>query len=243
MKNKITTKTTILLAVMAIGLVIFSLTILGCKRGSSVEGENFDKDGSYAIGMSFGATLANDGIIPNIEELIQGMTDMISGKEPRFSELDAMMKIQSAYQAMIEERESGAVEVEAAFLAENSQKPGMNVTSSGLQYEVIIEADGQSPESSDWVLVNYEGRFTDGEIFDSSYERGQPARFNLAELIPGMTEAILLMNVGSKYRFFIPSELGYGPGGGGMRPFATLVFEVELLEILDMFDMFNMFSD
>ena len=123
--------------------------------------------------------------------------------------------------------------VSADFLAENAKKDGIKVTESGLQYEVITEGDGASPKATDVVKVHYEGTLISGQIFDSSIKRGEPVEFPLNQVIPGWTEGVQLMKVGSKYRFFIPSNLAYGEqGAGGMiAPNSALIFEVELLEI------------
>jgi len=119
------------------------------------------------------------------------------------------------------------------FLAENSKKPGIVITPSGLQYEVITEASGPKPDATDTVRVHYRGTLTDGTVFDSSYDRGNPIEFPLNGVIPGWTEGVQLMSVGSKYKFYIPQELGYGPGGAGpIPPYSVLIFEVELLDIL-----------
>ncbi len=121
------------------------------------------------------------------------------------------------------------------FLAENGKKPGVTTTASGLQYQVITEGKGAKPKSSDVVRVNYKGTLLDGKTFDSTYERNEPAMFQLEQVVPGWKEGIALMPVGSKYRFWIPSSLGYGEQGtpgGPIGPNATLVFEVELLDIV-----------
>lgn len=122
----------------------------------------------------------------------------------------------------------------SAFLEKNAKAKGVQTTASGLQYQVLREGDGRKPGPSDVVLVQYEGRLSDGTVFDSSYQRRQPAAFPLQGLIPGWTEGIQLMPVGSKFRFWIPPELGYGAEGAGdgvIPPNALLEFDVELLEI------------
>jgi len=117
------------------------------------------------------------------------------------------------------------------FLVENGKKAGIITTSSGLQYEVINEGNGAKPAADDIVKVHYEGKLIDGTVFDSSYER-EPIEFPLNQVIPGWTEGVQLMSVGSKYRLFIPPELGYGAGGAGpIPPNSVLIFEVELLDI------------
>ncbi len=119
-----------------------------------------------------------------------------------------------------------------AFLAENAKKPNIVTTASGLQYEVLTEGEGPSPSATTSVTVHYRGTTLDGKEFDSSYSRNEPATFPLNRVIAGWTEGLQLMNVGAKYRFFIPSELAYGQRGAGVDigPNATLIFEVELLK-------------
>ena len=214
---------------MILAVLIAALAFWGCKGGSagfSSIKENFDKDPSYALGMSIGASLAVDGIVPNLDAFIQGMKDSLSGGQTRFDEEEAIMKIETAYQDLREKKEN-------SFLAENAGKSGVVVTPSGLQYEVIVERNGPKPTVSDSVRVHYEGRLIDGMIFDSSYMRGAPAEFPLEFVIPGWSEGLQLMGVGSKYRLYIPSNLGYGQyRNESIPPFSTLIFEVELLEIL-----------
>jgi FKBP-type peptidyl-prolyl cis-trans isomerase len=123
---------------------------------------------------------------------------------------------------------------ELAFLEENGKKPGVTITDSGLQYEVITEGTGSKPTAEDIVRVNYEGTLMDGTVFDSTYTRGEPAEFPLYGVIPGWTEGIQLMSEGSSYRFYIPSALAYGEQGAGsvIPPYSTLIFKVELLSII-----------
>jgi FKBP-type peptidyl-prolyl cis-trans isomerase len=208
----------------------------GCAKSdpvSPMEGENFDKDSSYAIGMNIGSMLARDGIIPDLNEFLLGMRDQLAGNETRFSEAEAGAKIQEAYSNMMDKRGAGAKAKEAEYFAENSRKPGVITTSSGLQYEVIREGNGAKPSATNTVQVHYEGRLVDGTVFDSSIERGTPIEFPLNQVIAGWTEGLQLMNIGGKFKFYIPSELGYGSNGAGasIPPNSTLIFEVELLDI------------
>jgi FKBP-type peptidyl-prolyl cis-trans isomerase len=135
---------------------------------------------------------------------------------------------------LAEERDAVDRQDEITFLAENSRNPGIHVTPSGLQYEVQHEGSGEKPHFEDVVRVHYEGTLTNGMVFDSSYSRGEPAEFQLGMVIPGWTEGLQLMSIGSKYRFFIPSDLAYGHRGiePQIPPYSTLIFDVELLEIL-----------
>jgi FKBP-type peptidyl-prolyl cis-trans isomerase len=220
--------------IIFLAIMIVTLVLWGCKgkSGSGLK-ENFDKDASYALGMNIGSNLAADGIIPNLGQFLRGMKDMLSGGETRFTEDEAMQLIQTAYTTMIEKRGSESMQKGIDFLVENGKKTGIITTSSGMQYEVITEGNGTKPSASDVVKVHYEGRLIDGTVFDSSYERA-PLEFPLDRVIAGWTEGLQLMSVGSKYKLYIPSELGYGAGGAGpIPPNSVLIFEVELLDIIN----------
>jgi len=220
--------------------VITAVALLGCKggSGSSKQGVNFDKDASYALGLNIGAGLRDgleaDGVYPNIDEFIKGMRDGISGKDPRFDLFEAREKIETAFDVITQERTAEAAQVETAFLVENARKPGVTVTPSGLQYEVLVEGNGPRPSPNSVVRVHYEGRLSDGTLFDNSYEYQEPVQFALNEVITGWSEGLQLMTVGSKYRLIIPSEMGYGQfGWGPIPPYAALVFIVELINIVN----------
>jgi len=221
-------------------LVILTAAFLcffsGCKAGtdSSSPKETLDKDVSYAMGMDVGSSLKMQDFYPNEEEFMRGMRDILTDTEPRLTFDQAYQILNEAFTSMAEKRDVETKQAENVFLAENSKKPGVNITGSGLQYEVIQEGNGPKPIATDTVRVHYEGALTDGTVFDSSYSRGEPAEFALSQVIPGWTEGLQLMNTGSTYRLFIPSELGYGSYGAGNQipPYSTLVFEVELLDIV-----------
>jgi len=219
---------------------IITLTVLlcvfsGCKAKSKTSSpeENFSKEASYALGMNVGASLKADNLYPNMEEFAQGIKDVLNNSTLRYSDEEAYKIFSEAYSSLVEKREEKDKRSENDFLAENSKKPGVIVTGSGLQYEVISEGMGRKPTANDTVRVHYEGTLTDGAVFDSSYSRGEPIEFPLNGVIPGWTEGLQLMSVGSKYRLIIPSNLGYGPQGAGqIPPYSTLIFQVELLDIV-----------
>jgi len=219
--------------ILITAIFIVTLVLLGCKGKSvsSKKEQNFDKDASYALGMNIGSNMAADGIIPDPEQFLAGMKDVLTKGKTRYTEDEAIQIIQAAYSAMLEKRSSEAMQKGIDFLVENGKKPGIITTSSGLQYEVIKEGTGKKPSASDNVKVHYEGKLIDGDTFDSSYG-GDPIEFPLDQVISGWTEGVQLMSVGSKYKFYIPPELGYGAGGAGpIPPNSVLIFEVELLDI------------
>jgi FKBP-type peptidyl-prolyl cis-trans isomerase len=188
-----------------------------------------DKDKmGYAVGVSIGKNLnaLKDDIIP--ARVISGIKDQMAGK-PKM-DMDAMRAALNALTAAQGEKNKAKGE---AYLADNMKKPGVKVTASGLQYEVLTPGKGAKPHATSTVKVNYVGTLVDGTEFDSSYKRGQPASFPVNRVIKGWTEALQLMNVGSKYRLVIPSDLAYGPQGSpsGIGPNSTLIFEVELLAV------------
>ena len=226
-------KHTIFIMVIAVCLS----AVIACgpsgKKGSGFE-VNFGKDASYALGMNLGSNMQADSLYPDLDEFLQGIIDVISGNETRFTPMDASMLVQQAFEALRDAREAASMQEEIEFLAENREKPGINETESGLQFEIITEGDGEYPSLYDTVRVHYEGSLIDGTVFDSSYMRGEPAEFPLRGVIPGWTEGLQLMSIGSSYIFYIPSELGYGAGGWGpIPPYSTLIFSVELLDILN----------
>jgi len=216
----------------------------GCGKGQSrLAGleesgrANLDKDTSYAFGMFLGAQFrdfqnAYSLDVPlDYEEFFQGFRAFVEGNEPRMTLEEVEEKVNTAIIASLKKKN---LEEEKAFLEENARKPGIQVTPSGLQYEVLSEGTGAKPGAEDRVQVNYEGKLLNGTIFDSSYTRGQPAEFSLKGVIPGWTEGLQLMPEGSTYRFFIPSSLAYGPEGAGnsVPPNSLLIFKVDLLSVL-----------
>jgi FKBP-type peptidyl-prolyl cis-trans isomerase len=188
---------------------------------------------SYALGMMISERVLKQYGEIDYQFLLHGISAQNQGEKTllTLAEADQVLK---EYQKMINDEKFAEVKARGVeFLKANALVEGVTETSSGLQYQVITAADGPKPTASDTVSVHYRGTLIDGTEFDSSYSRGEPSTFPLNQVIPGWTEGVQLMNVGSKYKFVVPYELGYGERGAGQSigPFETLVFEVELIEI------------
>lgn len=201
-------------------------------QGASTGAE--DAQTSYAFGMIMATDFADVNMHFDYEAFINGFRDQLEGRALTMTFDDALTRAQDAYTTAVSVKNEELKLPGIAFLAENSTKPGIVVTASGLQYEVITEGTGAKPLASDTVRVHYQGTLIDGTVFDSSYERDEPVEFPLTGIIPGWTEGLQLMSVGSTYQLYIPSELGYGDRGAGaiIPPNAVLVFKVELLSIV-----------
>ncbi len=198
---------------------------------------------SYALGLGIGQQLRQMGLkdVLSIDDFAASITDVLQGNELKVSNTEAQDIVQSFFQrqekVMQEERaKKGKAELDRGrvFLEGNGKREGVVTTKSGLQYEVLREGTGKHPKATDKVRCHYEGRLIDDTVFDSSYKRNEPAVFGLNQVIPGWTEGLQLMGEGAKFRFYIPYLLGYGESGAGemIPPFATLVFDVELIEVL-----------
>lgn len=194
---------------------------------------------SYGIGINIGQNLKEDGLEINVDALAQGIKDVLTNVKPRLDQAQLAAALQ-AFQQEMEAKSAARGKVEGeknlregkAYLAANRAKQGVVTLPSGLQYIVLTEGNGPKPKLTDTVRTHYHGTLVDGTVFDSSVERKEPATFPVGRVIRGWTEALQLMNVGSKWRLFVPSELAYGPQGQGpIAPHAVLVFEVELLGI------------
>jgi FKBP-type peptidyl-prolyl cis-trans isomerase FklB len=197
-----------------------------------------EQQASYGIGRQIGDQVASnpfEGL--DASAVAQGVMDSLNGAELAVSPEDlrtAFGVINERIQAERAEKAKAASAEGVKFLEENAKKDGVVVTESGLQYEILVEGDGEKPTAASTVKTHYHGTLIDGTVFDSSYDRGQPAEFPVGGVIKGWTEALQLMAVGSKWRLTIPYELAYGEqgAGGAIGPFQTLVFDVELLEIV-----------
>lgn len=190
---------------------------------------------SYALGMVIGHNLKGMGVNEMSADFAQAVNDVLSGQTPKMTDTEAQQLVQNFLQKQQEEAGKAIREEGEKFLAENAAKEGVTVLPSGLQYTVIKEGEGRKPKATDKVKCHYEGTLTNGQVFDSSYRRGEPAVFPLNGVIAGWTEGVQLMSEGAKYRFFIPYHLAYGERGAGQAipPYAALVFDVELISIED----------
>lgn len=196
---------------------------------------------SYALGLGIGHQLKDMGATQlNIDDFAQAIKDQLQGNTPAVSDAEAQTIVQNFFmeqekkqRAAAEERFKAVKEEGEKYLAENAKREGVVVTASGLQYKVLTEGTGKQPKATDTVVCHYEGFLTDGSVFDSSVQRGEPAAFGLNQVITGWTEGLQLMKEGAKYRFFIPYNLGYGERGAGasIPPYSTLIFDVELIEV------------
>lgn len=210
----------------------------------AIPGLPTEKDrNSYMVGMALGRQFEPMKDELDIDVVVKAIKTTLAGEKLLMTDEQAQA-IGEGFQRKLQAKQiekmmadaSANAEAGAKFLAENAKKPGVVTTDSGLQYLVIEPGKGAKPTAGDTVRVNYKGSLLDGTVFDDSAQHGGPAEFPLAQVVPGWQEGIVLMPVGGKYRFWIPSNLGYGETGtpgGPIPPNATLVFEVELLDIVD----------
>jgi len=221
------------LLIVSIALIFSSCTDTASYKTPETEMEKV----SYIIASNMAKNLKSQGLDSiNASAVAQAFTDVFEGNESAISEEESneiMKTFSEKMMARQAEKSAKANEAGNAYLVENGDKEGVITTESGLQYEVITSGDGAKPTTADQVTVHYHGMLTDGTVFDSSVDRGQPATFGVTQVIKGWTEALQLMSVGDKWKLTIPSGLAYGDqGAGGMiGPGATLVFEVELLGV------------
>ena len=198
---------------------------------------------SYALGHNIGHQLIGMGLQKslNIDDYAAGIADVLQGLQPKMSHEEVhevlehyFAELEERQQAEAAERGKAAKSEGEAFLKENAKRPEVNVTASGLQYEIVKDGSGRQPKATDTVRCHYEGTLIDGTVFDSSYHRGMPADFGLNQVISGWTEGVQLMKEGSIFKFYLPYNLAYGEHGAGadIPPYAALIFTVELIQVL-----------
>jgi len=198
--------------------------------------KNAKDSASYALGIMQGKRFKDNGAdtLFNLEVLQSAMMSALKGDSVKMNEMQMQMMINSYVEKEQAKKSAANTKAGEKFLADNKAKPGVQVTASGLQYQVVKEGNGVKPIPTDTVEVHYTGTLTNGKKFDSSVDRGQPAVFPLNGVIPGWTEGLQLMSEGAKYKFFIPGSLAYGPQpppGSNIEPNAVLIFDVELLKV------------
>jgi FKBP-type peptidyl-prolyl cis-trans isomerase len=236
--------------VKLLGVVVLASTVFSCNKGVANKSLNTEIDSvSYAIGLDVARNVKASFEEINTDLFIQGYNNGIDSTNVLIEQDQVGPILQAFFQKKQQENmakqqaeaakkaEADYADVKAAgetFLEENKAKEGVMVTESGLQYQVLKEGAGEKPTAASTVKVHYHGTLTDGTVFDSSVDRGEPTEFGVGQVIRGWTEGLQLMSVGSKYKFFIPQELAYGANprpNGVIKPFAALIFEVELLEV------------
>ena len=222
--------------IVAIGMVVLA-TAAGAAETVKAPFTSAAQQRSYAIGRNIGMNLKQQDLQLDTEQLLKGMKDALGGQPSLLTDAEmeqTLGALQQELQAKQQEKTAAAGAKAAkegeAYLAANAAKPGVVTLPSGLQYKVLTAGTGKKPAATDTVVVHYRGTLTDGTEFDSSYKRNQPAKFKVNQVIPGWTEALQLMPVGSKWQLVIPAKLAYGErgAGGAIPPNAVLVFEVEL---------------
>ncbi|MCL2093884.1 MAG: FKBP-type peptidyl-prolyl cis-trans isomerase [Treponema sp.] len=226
------------------GTVLFFAAVFFCAAEGIAEKAqrgNERAEMSYAFGMYLALDLMETGLEFDYAAFAQGFRETMEQEETLFSIEEAIDILNMAFdRLMAEEDELMRIEGEwqrqrgEAFLAENSQRPGVIVTPSGLQVEILIEGSGEIPGAADYVLVHYHGTFVDGEVFDTTRDDAEPILLPVDQVIPGWSEGLRMISEGSFARFFIPPDLAYGPWGlyGAIPPYAVLIFEVELIAIV-----------
>lgn len=216
-------------------IVGFAIILSSCSNNSTNKTPETEMERvSYSLGVNVATGVKAQGLDTiDANAVAKAFKDVFEGNELDISEEESMEVLQAYFGKIQEAAQKEAGAAGAAYLAENATKEGVITTASGLQYEVMNSGNGAKPTAADKVTVHYHGMLTDGTVFDSSVDRGEPAQFGVTQVIPGWVEALQLMSVGDKWKLTIPSNLAYGDkGAGGMiGPGATLVFEVELLAI------------
>ena len=221
-------------------VIVLALSASCQQNGKSVKLTSNVDSVSYAIGVLVGSNnLKQLGSAPgggqiNKEAMAAAFRASSLGEKPVITEEQANALVQKFFESETQKQSQKALEEGNAFLEKNKSRQGVTTTASGLQYEIIKEGTGAKPVATDQVKVNYHGTLINGKVFDSSVDRGEPVTFGVNQVIPGWTEALQLMPVGSKWKIYLPSNIAYGErgAGGDIGPNSALIFEVELLEIV-----------
>lgn len=230
-------KKTVIATIAAMAAV---LTFSSCGTGTYNEGDRMPETTSaqidtisYALGMYFGQMITSTQFGElSLNQMKKGFFDVLNEEETMLDEREVMMRIQSYIRDRMAYEAERSLEEGEQFLAANKEEEGVVETESGLQYIIEVEGTGMSPEATDTVEVNYEGRLIDGTVFDSSYDRGESVKFPLNRVIKGWTEGLTYVKEGGKIRLFVPSEMGYGKRGTGPIPGnSVLIFDVELVKV------------
>ncbi|MBV8231658.1 MAG: FKBP-type peptidyl-prolyl cis-trans isomerase [Planctomycetaceae bacterium] len=225
------------IAAAGLGVILASALAGGQEQPKAAsEAMSLKQKVSYAIGLDMGKRMKNQAVELEPDVLAQGIKDGLAGQEKLTPEQiqQAMQEFQRELQGKQQELASAKAKEAEAYLAENKKQPGVTTRPSGLQYSILREGTGRTPKATDTVSANYEGKLTDGTVFDSSYKRGQPLSIPVNRVIRGWSEALQSMKEGSKWHLVIPPDLAYGatpPPGSPIPPNAVLVFDVELLRI------------
>jgi len=233
-------KSLVLCAVLAFALSGLGSAACAQENGEAAEQPAVDHaKASYGFGYQMGSNMHQQDVEMDLEAMIAGLRDGLSGTDAKYSEEEMQAALQAMQQEMMARQQATAAaqaETNLAagreFLAENAKREGVETLPSGLQVEMLEAGEGASPGPADKVRVHYKGTLIDGTVFDSSYDRGQPAVFGLNGVIPGFSEGIQRMKPGAKHKLYIPADIAYGAQGRpGLPPNSTLIFEVELLEV------------
>lgn len=226
---------------LAAAVALVSLVLTGCdaQTSTTVELKTPAQKASYGIGLNMGKSLAREGMDDlDPKAVALGIEDAMAKKDPQIKDeelVEAFSFLQKRSEERMKALNDKAAEAGKKFLEENAKKEGVVTTPSGLQYEVVKKTDGAQPKATDVVTVHYEGKLTDGTVFDSSVERGSPIDLPVSGVIPGWVEGLQLMHVGEKYKLYIPSELAYGEQSPSptIPANSVLVFDLELIAIKD----------
>ena len=216
-------------------IVGFAIVLSSCSNDATDKTPETEMEKvSYSLGVNVATGVKAQGLDTiDANAVAKAFKDVFAGNDLDISEEESMQVLQDYFGKLAAEKSAQAVEAGSEYLTENGAKEGVITTESGLQYEVMTEGSGAKPTTDDQVTVHYHGMLTNGTVFDSSVDRGEPAQFGVTQVIPGWVEALQLMSVGDKWKLTIPSALAYGDRGASelIGPGATLVFEVELIGI------------